>query len=135
MVTSAIKTCKSVDPKEELLIDLDATIKETKLTLGTLNQINQTILDNSNIISNSFYSSLSQFTIEPTFPFLKFVHWDEENYAPSLKQILSSNGTRVIVTVNLETLRKAFFLPIPNSNSVQFSKENNLAIIKALNSD
>ena len=29
MATRAIKTCKSVDLKEELLIDLDATIKET----------------------------------------------------------------------------------------------------------
>ena len=33
------KTCKSIDLKEELLIDLDAEIKETKLTVGTLSQI------------------------------------------------------------------------------------------------
>ena len=66
MATSSIKTCKSTDPKEEILIDLDASIE---LTLGTLSQIKQTISDNSNIISDSFCSSLSQFTIEPTFPF------------------------------------------------------------------
>ena len=59
MVTSAIKTCKQVDPKEEFLIDLDAAIKENELSLGNLNQIKQTILDNSNIISDSFCSSLS----------------------------------------------------------------------------
>ena len=69
MMTTAIKTCKNADPKEELLIDLDATIKETELPLGTLSQIKQTILDNSNIISSAFYSFVSQFTIEPTFPF------------------------------------------------------------------
>ena len=35
-MTNTIKTYKSVDPKEELLIDLDVTIKEIELTLGTL---------------------------------------------------------------------------------------------------
>ena len=118
MATSAIKTCKSVDPKEELLIDLDVAINETKLTLGSLNQIKQTMLNNSNIISDSFCSSLSRFTFKPTFPFPKFVHWAVENYAPSTRQILSSYGTRVIVTINPKTLRKAFCLPIRNPNYV-----------------
>jgi hypothetical protein len=58
-----------------------------------------------------------------------------ENYVRSTKQILSSDGTKVIATVNPENLRKAFFLPIPNSNFVQFSEVNSLAIIKALNSE
>ena len=48
MATSTIKTYKKADPKEELLIDLDATIKEIELTIGTLSQIKQTILDSSN---------------------------------------------------------------------------------------
>ena len=121
MTTNAIKTCKNVDSKEELLIDLDAAIKETELTLGTLSQIKKTILDSSNIISDALCSSLSQFTIEPTFPFLEFIHWVVENYAPSTKQILSADGTRVIATINSETLRKAFCLPVPNPNSIQFS--------------
>ena len=74
MTTNSIKTCKSTDPKEELLIDLDAAIRETKLSVGTLSQVKQTIMDNSNIILDTFSSSLSQSTIEPTFPFPKFVH-------------------------------------------------------------
>lgn len=59
MASPAIKTCKSIDPKEEYLVDLDASIQETMLTLGSLNQIKQTILNNSNIIFDSFCSSLS----------------------------------------------------------------------------
>ena len=59
MASSAIKSFKQVVPKEEFLIDLDTSIKENELTLGDLNQIKQTILDHSNIISDSFYSSLS----------------------------------------------------------------------------
>ena len=39
MASTAIKTCKSVDPKEEFLVDLDASIQENRLTLGTLDQI------------------------------------------------------------------------------------------------
>ena len=74
MVSSVNKTCKQDDPKEEFLIDLDASIKENELTLGNVNQIKQTILDNSNIISDSFCSSLSQFTFEPTFPYPEFIH-------------------------------------------------------------
>ena len=37
MVTSVIKTYKQADPREEFLIDLDVTIKESELTLGGLN--------------------------------------------------------------------------------------------------
>ena len=54
-MTNSIKTCKSTDPKEELLIDLDAAIKETKLTVGTLSQVKQTTMDNPNIISDTFF--------------------------------------------------------------------------------
>ena len=85
MVASAIKTCKSSDPHEELLVDLDASIQESILTLGYLNQIKQIIMDNSNIISDSFCSSLSQFTFESTFPYPKFVHWIVQNYVPSTR--------------------------------------------------
>ena len=74
MASPAIKNCKSVDPKEDFLVDLDASIQEIVLTLGSLNQIKQTILENLNIISNSFCSSLSQFFLEPTFPYPEFVH-------------------------------------------------------------
>ena len=73
-MSPAIKTCKSIDPKEEYLVDLDASIQEIELTLGSLDQIKQVIMDNSNIISNNFCSSLSQFTLEPTFPYPEFVH-------------------------------------------------------------
>ena len=58
-MTIYIKTCKSVGPKEDLLIDLDVGIKETKITVETLNQIKQTIMDNSNIILHTFCSSFS----------------------------------------------------------------------------
>ena len=68
MASPAIKTCKYIDPKEEYLVDLDASIQETNLTLGSLNQIKQTILDNSNIISNSFCSSLSHLPWSLPFP-------------------------------------------------------------------
>ena len=57
MASSAIKFYNLVDPKEEFLVDLDVAIQENKLTLGTLDQTKQTILDNSNIISDSFCSS------------------------------------------------------------------------------
>ena len=100
MVTSAIKSCKQATPKEEFNVDLDSAIRENEFTLGTLSQIKQTILDNPNIISNSFYSSLSQFVIEPTFPYPEFIRWVVENYAPSTRQILSSDGTKLIATIN-----------------------------------
>ena len=45
-MTHFIQTCKSTDPKEELLNDLDTVVKETKLTIETLSKIKQTITDN-----------------------------------------------------------------------------------------
>ena len=68
MASLAIKSCKLIDPGEDYLVDLDASIKETRFTLGSLSQIKQTILNNSDMISDSFCSSLSQFSLEPTFP-------------------------------------------------------------------
>ena len=111
MASFAIKTCKSIDPKEECLVNLHASIQESRLTLGTLDHIKQVIMDNSNIISDNFCSSLSQFTFEPTFPYPEFVHWTVQNYVPSTKQILSADGSRVILTLNSETLRKTLCLP------------------------
>ena len=111
MASTVVKTCKSVDPKEEFLVDLDASIQENRLTLGTLDQIKQIIMDNSNIISNNLCSSLSQFTFEPTFPYPEFAHWIVQNYVPSTKQVLSLDGSRVILTLNSETLMKTLCLP------------------------
>ena len=39
MASLAIKTCKSIDPGEDFLIDTDAFIQETNLNLGHLSQI------------------------------------------------------------------------------------------------
>lgn len=118
MASGAIKSCKLVNPKEEFLVDLDASIQENKLTLGTLDQIKHTIMDNSNIISDNFCSSLSQFTFKPTFPYPKFVHWVVQNYIPSTKQILSSDGSKEILTLNPETLRKTLCIPPTNPDDV-----------------
>lgn len=85
MASFAFKTGKSIDPKEECLVDLDASIQESRLILGTPDHIKQVIMDNSNIILDSFCSSLAQFTFEPTFPYPEFVHWTMQNYVPSTK--------------------------------------------------
>ena len=74
MASPAIKSYKSIDPREDHLVELDASIQETRFTLGPLSQIKQTILNNSNIILDIFCSSLSQFSLEPTFPHREFVH-------------------------------------------------------------
>lgn len=92
-------------------------------------------MDNSNIISDSFCSSLSQFTFESTFPYPKFVHWTMQNYVPSTRQILSADGSRVIITLYSETLRKTLCLLPMNPSAVHFSEEESLIIINALDSD
>ena len=58
-----------------------------------------------------------------------------QNNVPSTKWILSSNGSRVILTLNSETLRKTLCLPPASPDAIQFSKEKSLAIIKALDPD
>lgn len=135
MASSAIKTYKLVDSKKDFLVNLDAAIQENKLTIGTLDQFKQIIMDNSNIISNSFCSSLSQFTFELSFPYPEFVHWVVQNYVPSTKQILSLDGSRVILTLNPKTLRKTLCLPPINPDTIQFLEEKSLDIKKALNPD
>ena len=50
-----IQTYKMIDPNEEFLIDLDASIKENNFTIGTLSQIKKTVVENPNLISNVFF--------------------------------------------------------------------------------
>ena len=135
--TSAIQTCKSVDPTESYIIDLDALITETKLTIGNQSQIKNTISQSPELISEAFCSSLSQLTVKPTFPFPELIHWSAKNYALSSRQILSADGTRVICNINSQTVRRAFNLLSIDSDQlpIQFSEENNLSVIKALDSE
>ena len=135
MVSPAIKSCKSIDPREEFLIDLDASIQENKLTLESLSQIKQTTLNNSDMILEIFCSTLSQFSLEPTFPYPELIHWVVSNYVSSTKQVISYDGSRIIVSINSQSLRKSLCLLPANSEVVQFTKEKSLAIVKALSPD
>jgi len=87
------------------------------------------------MISESFCSTLSQFSLEPTLPHPELVHWVISNYVPSTKQVISYNGSRIIVSINSQTLRKALCLPPPSTEVVQFTEEKILAIVKALSPD
>ena len=135
MAPLAIKSCKSIHPMEDHLVDLDASIQETRFTLGSLSQIKQTILNNFDVISDSFCSSLSQFSLEPNFPHPQFIYWVVHNYVSSTKQVISYDGSRIIVSINPQTLRKVLCLLPANSDVVQFTKEKSLAIVKALSPD
>ena len=114
--TATIQTCKSVDPVETYIIDLDASILETKLTIHDQSQIKNIIAQSPKIISKALCSSLSQFTIEPTFPFPELIHWSAKNYAPSSRQIISADGTRVICNINSQAIRRAFNIPSMDSD-------------------
>ena len=113
MASPAILSCKSIDPGEDYLIDLDAFVHETSLTFGPLSHIKQLLLDNSNIISQGFCSNILQFSLEPTFPHPELVHWAVSNFVPSTKQIISYDGSKIIVSVNSQAVRKALCLPLP----------------------
>ena len=71
---TTIQTCKSLDPKEEFISDLDAEIYKSVLTLGNLIEIKNKLTQISNFILDSLCSSLFEVTIEPTFPFPDFIH-------------------------------------------------------------
>ena len=46
MASHAILSCKSIDPGEDYLIDLNVFMHETSLTFGPLSHIKQLLLDN-----------------------------------------------------------------------------------------
>ena len=135
--TTTIQTCKSVDLGETYIIDLDASISETKLTIGDQSHIKNIISQSPEIISEALCSSLSQFTIKPTFPFPELIHWSAKNYAPSSRQIISVDGTKVIFNINSQAIRRAFNIPSIDSDQspIQFSEENSLSVIKSLDSE
>ena len=135
MAFLAILSCNSIDLKEDYLIDLDAFVHETNLTFGPLSHIKQVLLNNSNMISEGFCSNISQFSLEPTFPHQKLVQWAFSNYVLSTNQLISYDGSRIIMSINSQAVRKALCLPLPTPKLVQFTEESSLAIIKALSPD
>ena len=59
MASPTILSYKSIDPREDYLIDFDAFIHETNLTFGPLSHIKQVLLNNSNMIFKGFCSNIS----------------------------------------------------------------------------
>ena len=135
METSAFLSCKSLDPAEDFVIDLDMSISETTLNFGPLHHMKQLLADNSHAISPRLCSNLAQFALEPTYPYPELVHWAVSNFIPSTKQIISFDGNRILLSVNAQTVHKALCLSLPTPEVVQFTKEDSLAIIKALSPD
>lgn len=132
MATSAFLSCKSIDPAEDFVIDLDVSISETTLNFGPLHHTKQLLADNSHAISLRLCSNIAQIALEPTYPYPELVHWAMSNFVPSTKQIISFDDSRIILFVNAQTVRKALCLPLPTPEVVQFTEEDSLAIVKAL---
>ena len=132
---ATIQMCKSLDPKEEFISDLDAKIYKTILIFGNLTEIKNKLTQILNFIPDNFYLSLFKVTIEPTFPFPDFIHWVEKNYVKSNSQILTYNGSRIVCTINSELVVSSLGLPSISAeqNVVQFSELTSLEAIKTLN--
>lgn len=129
-----IQSCKLLDPKEDSITDLDAKVCETIMTLGNLTEIKKKLTQIPNFILDNFYSSLFEVTIEPTFPFQDFVHWIVKNYVKSSSEVLTSDGSRVICTINTKSVTSSLGLPIltPEQFIIQFLELSGLVAIKAL---
>lgn len=65
------------------------------------------------------------------------MHWIANNFVKGSTQVLSIDGSRVILSITPESLRKVFNLSLPSQNSavITFSEEETLATIKALSSE
>jgi hypothetical protein len=105
--STIIQSCKQLYPKEELLIDLDAGISETILTLGNLIEIKNKLTLIPNLILDTFCSSLFEGTIEASFPFQYFVHWIDKNYVKSNSQVLSSDDSHIICIIDSDSVRRS----------------------------
>ena len=132
MAASAFSSCKSLDPAEDFVIDLDTPISETTLNFGPLHHTKQLLADNPHTISPRLCSNLAQFALDPTYRYPELVHWSVSNFIPSTKQIISLDSNRILLSINAQTMRKALCLPLPTPEVVQFTEEDGLAIIKAL---
>ena len=118
MTTSAFLSCKSIDPAEDFVVDLDVSINETVLNFGPLHHTKQLLAENSQTVSPRLCSNLAQFALEPTYPYPELVHWAVSNFIPSTKQIISLDGNRILLSVNAQTVRKALCLPLPTPEVV-----------------
>ena len=129
-----IQSCKQLDSKEELLINLNAGLSKMILTLGNLTKIKNKLTQIPNLIPNTFCSSLFEITIEPTFPFQDFAHWIAKDYVKSNSQVLSSDGSSIICTLNPDSIRRLLGLPLPSTEKpvIQVSELSSLSTIKSL---
>ena len=59
MATSAFLSCKSIDPAEDFVVDLDVSISEAVLNFGPLHHTKQLLADNSQAVSPRLCSNLA----------------------------------------------------------------------------
>lgn len=105
------------------------------LTLGNLTEIKNKLTQIPNFIPNSFCSLLFEVTIEATFPFPDFIHWIKKIYVKSSFQVLTSDGSHILCTIDSDSVISSLGFPSIDleQNSFQFSELSSLEAIKNLN--
>ena len=81
-------------------MDSQENIFDMILTVNTISQSKQVIGGQIPLLLNAITISVSQFSLEMSFPFLEFVQWCVDNYSKSKRVLVNSLGSGVLCKIN-----------------------------------
>ena len=91
-----IVVCKDLDAEQELMVDLDGEVFETKITLGSVTELKSTIESENTLISRLIQNVVNGFVLEPTFIFREFVQCVVSSYSSENRIIMNSFRMKVL---------------------------------------
>ena len=109
-IISHFPLCKNLDTNEECIVDVESDVFDTILIVNPISKSKKKLDDETPLLPNSIKPSLSQFTLEQSYSFLKFIQWCVDNYSKIKSVIMNSIGLKNLCQVNAQTVRVSLVL-------------------------
>lgn len=99
--------CKKLDANQESIVDIECDVFGPIFIINPVSESKKRLHHETSHFPNSVKPSLSQFTLEQSYPFPEFIQWCVDNYSKTERVIMNSTGLKVLCWVDAQTMRES----------------------------
>ena len=115
---------KILKSNQETIVNIDGVIYEPIITLCHFTKLKEKIESQNSVVPEQVLISVKPFTVEPTFPFLEFIHCSTSNFSSVEKVIMKFDGSKVLYKISSQSIREELcFSELTNEESIQFDEK------------
>ena len=134
--TTKVPMCKILDPDQETIVNIDGEFYEPIIILGHITELKKDVESQKSLIPKKALISIKRFTIEPTFPFPKFIHWSTSNFSSVKRVIMNFDGSKVLCQICSQSIREALCLfELTDEESIQFDEKYSIRCFRELSQE